>query len=168
MRWLLAGVSLSGIVFRSDCTWTPHHLVSMGLLWAWSDELTLGERFATARKIIRSWLGKQHQPATSYQAFVKILRKWTEPLLDVLRPAFRRRMIEALARVWTVEGWAVFAADGSKVDVPRTRKNEQRYAPKTKLARGARKRRSGSRTLHPRPSRHRRHRLGRLGVATVS
>ena len=124
VRWLLAGVSLSGITFRFDCTWTPQSLVSVGLLWAWSDELTLLERFATARKIIRSWLGKQHQPATSYQAFMKILRKWTEPLLDVLRPAFRQRMIKGLARVWTVEGWAVFAADGSKVDVPRTRKNQ--------------------------------------------
>jgi len=144
VRWLLAGVSLGGIVFRTDCTWTPRNLVSMGLLWAWSDELTLWERFATARKIIRGGLSGQPQPATSYQAFIKMLRKWTRPLLEVLRPAFRERMTEVLARVWTIEGWAVFAADGSKVDVPRTRKNEQRYAPKTKLARRARKRRSGS------------------------
>jgi hypothetical protein len=145
LRWLLTGVSFSGIVFRFDCTWTPRNLVCMGLLWAWSDEQTLLERFTAARKIIRSWLGEQHQPATSYQAFVKVLRKWTEPLLSVLRPAFRQRMVEGLARVWTVEGWAVFAADGSKVDVPRTRKNEERYSPQSKLARQARKRRYRSR-----------------------
>jgi len=168
MRWLLTGVSLSRIVFRFNCTWTPQNLVSMGLLWAWSDELTLLERFATARKIIRSWLGEQHQPATSYQAFMKILRKWTEPLLDVLRPAFRQRMIQGLARVWTVEGWAVFAADGSKVDVPRTRKNQERYSPKTKLVRRARKRRRGSRRRRTRQtSRERKADVPRLWLTVL-
>ena len=39
-----------------------------------------------------------------------------------------------------VEGWLVFAGDGSKVDVPRTRKNEERYSPKSKLSRAAQKR----------------------------
>ena len=141
LRWLLAGVSLRGIVFRTDCTWTPRSLVLAGLLWAWSDEKTLRERFAAARKIIIYWFGKQQQPAASYQAFIKLLRKWTEPLLAVLQPAFRQRMRETLASVWTVAGWAVFAADGSKVDVPRTRQNEQRYSPKSKLSRQAQKRR---------------------------
>jgi len=141
LRWLMAGVSLSGIVFRFNCTWTPESLVFMGLLWAWSDERTLLERFATARKIITSWVGEQHQPATSYQAFIKVLRKWTEPLLAILRPAFRECMAKALANVWAIAGWVVFAADGSKVDVPRTRKNEARYSPKSKLSREAQKRR---------------------------
>ena len=115
LRWLMAGVSLSGIVFRFNCTWAPESLVFMGLLWAWSDERTLLERFATARKIITSWVGEQHQPATSYQAFIKVLRKWTEPLLAILRPAFRECMAKALANVWAIAGWVVFAADGSKV-----------------------------------------------------
>jgi hypothetical protein len=141
LRWLLRGVSLGGIVFRSDCTWTPRSLICAALLWAWSDEKTLWERFATSRKIIKILFGKQAEPARSYQAFIKILRKWTDPLLQVLQVAFRRRMVQALASVWKVEGWLVFAGDGSKVDVPRTRKNEERYSPKSKLSRAAQKRR---------------------------
>ena len=120
LRWLLRGVSLGGIVFRSDCTWTPRSLICAALLWAWSDEKTLWERFATSRKIIKILFGKQAEPAKSYQAFIKVLRKWTDPLLQVLQVAFRRRMVQALASVWKVEGWLVFAGDGSKVDVPRT------------------------------------------------
>lgn len=141
LRWLLSGVSLSGIVFRLDCTWTPQALIFAGLLWAWSDEKTLFERFATSRKIIKILFGEQAEPATSYQAFVKLLRRWTAPLMGVLQIAFRNRMIRALARVWKIEGWEVFAADGSRVDVPRTRKNEARYSPKSKLSREAQKRR---------------------------
>jgi len=138
---LLTGVSLSGIVFRLDCTWTPQTLVFAGLLWAWSDEKTLLERFATSRKIIKILFGEQAEPATSYQAFVKLLRKWTAPLMLILQVAFRSRMIAALAGVWKIEGWEVFAADGSRVDVPRTRKNEERYSPTSKLSREAQKRR---------------------------
>lgn len=141
LRWLLSGVSLSGILFRADCTWTPRSLVCAALLWVWSDEKTLGERFATSRKIIRILFGEQAEPATSYQAFIKLLRKWTEPLLQVLQVGFRQRMVQALACVWEVEGWLVFTADGSKVDVPRTRKNEERYSPKSKLSRAAQRRR---------------------------
>ena len=145
LRWLLAGVSLRGIVFRFNCTWTPKALVFAGLLWAWSDEKTLLERFATARKIIMCRPGEQQQPAGSYQAFIKILCKWTGPLLSVLQPAFRQRMMDTLGRVWKIEGWTVFAVDGSKVDVPRTRRNEERYSPKSKLSREAQKRRRQSR-----------------------
>lgn len=141
LRWLIAGVSMSGIAFRAECTWTPETLLFASLLWAWSDEKTLVERFAIARKIIINRYAEQPEPAGSYQAFIKLLRKWTEPLLQMLMAAFRRRMAETLAAVWWVEGWLVFAVDGSRVDVPRTRKNEERYSPKSKLSRKAQKRR---------------------------
>jgi hypothetical protein len=137
----MVGVSMSGIVFRPECTWTPETLMFAALLWAWSDEKTLLERFTTARKIIIHCYGEQQEPAGSYQAFVKMLVKWTEPLLKALSAAFRQRMIQVLAAVWMVEGWLVFAVDGSRVDVPRTRKNEERYSPKSKLSREAQKRR---------------------------
>jgi len=71
-----------------------------------------------------------------------MLVKWTEPLLKAMSLVFRERMIQTLAAVWMVEGWLVFAADGSRVDVPRTRKNEERYSPKSKLSREAQRRRN--------------------------
>ena len=145
LRWLLAGVSFAGIAFRPDCTWTPQALAFMALFWTWSDEKTLTERFTTARKIIIDRFGEQQEPAGSYQAFIKLLGKWTEPLWAALATAFRQRMPQVLASVWKVGSWLVFAADGSKVDVPRTRKNEERYSPKSKLSREAQKRRRQSR-----------------------
>lgn len=140
LRWLLANVSLSGLTFRQDCSWTPQALAYAGLLWAWSDEPTLGERFARSRKIIRWLLGQQSELAGSYQAFVKLLRKWTGPLRERLQAAFQERMASDFATLWTIVGWIVFAVDGSRVDVPRTRANEDRYSPKSKLSREAQKR----------------------------
>jgi hypothetical protein len=137
----MVGVSMCGIAFRPECTWTPETLVFAAMLWAWSDEKTLIERFATARKIIIHGGREQQEPAESYQAFIKLLRKWTAPLRNVLTAAFRQRMEQVFAAVWRVKGWLVFAVDGSRVDVPRTRKNEERYSPKSKLSREAQKRR---------------------------
>jgi hypothetical protein len=137
----MVGASMGGIMFRPECTWTPQTLVFAGLLWAWSDEKTLIERFTTARKIIINRYPEQQEPAGSYQAFIKLLRKWTEPLLKTLSAAFRQRMMQTLAPVWMVEGWLIFAVDGSRVDVPRTCKNEERYSPKSKLSRAAQRRR---------------------------
>lgn len=141
LNWLVTGVSFTCIALRVDCTWTPQALVFAALLWSWSDEKTLTERFSTSRKIIRFLLGGQHEPAGSYQAFIKLLRKWTDPLRDLLMAEFRKRMAQGLAAVWKVKEWLVFAVDGSRVDVARTAKNEERYAPKSKLARSARKQR---------------------------
>lgn len=141
LNWLVRNVRLGGMALREDCTWTPRTLLFAALLWSWSDEKTLIERFRAGRKIITYLYGKQHEPAGSYQAFIKLLGKWTEPLIQAVVPAFRRHMIENLASVWEVVGWIVFACDGSRVDVPRTRRNEERYSPKSKLSRAAQKRR---------------------------
>jgi DDE family transposase len=141
LQWSLTKVSWVGVTLRTNCTWTAQSLVFAGLLWAWSDEKTLVERFQIARKIITFLFGKQHETAHSYQAFVKVLRKWTKPLLAALQPAFRLWMQEVLPDLWTVAGWLVFACDGSRVDVPRTRQNEARYSPQSKLSRAAQKRR---------------------------
>ena len=140
LQWLLTNISLTTITLREDCTWTVQSLIQAALLWAWSDERTLTDRFQAIRKIIIHLNPGQAEPAGSYQAFVKLLRKWTEPLLYVLRPAFRQRMTSTLTSVWTVAGWLAFACDGSRIDVPRTRSNEAQYSPKSKLSREAQKR----------------------------
>lgn len=139
LNWLVTGICFASITLRAACTWTAQALTCAALLWAWSDERTLTERFSISRKIIRFILRGQQEPAGSYQAFIKLLRKWTDPLRNLLASEFRQRTQETLAGVWKVKGWVVFAVDGSRIAVPRTLSNEQRYAPKSKLARAARK-----------------------------
>lgn len=139
LQWVTAHINWSSITWRAECTWTPRWLVYAALLWAWSDEKTLTDRFRIARKIICHLLGEQDQPAGSYQAFTKLLCKWTGPLLALLVEAFRQRA-RSLEQTWLVLGWLVFAADGSRMQTPRTRRNEQRYSAQSKLSRAAQKR----------------------------
>lgn len=128
LRWLLAGIDWRSITFRNDCRWTPRSLVSAALCWAWSDEPTLTERFYTVRKILLRLEKEQQQLATSYQAFTKILRRWTTPLAALLQPVLQQRMQAALADYWLIAGYLVFAVDGSRIELPRTRSHEQAYS----------------------------------------
>lgn len=128
LRWLLAGISWSTVTFREDCRWTPKTLATATLLWVWSDELTLGERFRSVRKITMQLTKEQQQLATSYQAFVKMLQRWTNDLTLLLVLALRERMQETLPQHWQVSGWVMFGVDGSRLELPRTRSHEQAYS----------------------------------------
>lgn len=132
LRWLLCQVKWSSIQFRDDCTWAPLQLAATAILWAWSDESTLGERFFTARRIADHLYQPQREFATTSQAFLKMLVRWTTALVSLVQAALRKRMQEALAVSWTVYGFIVFGVDGSRVEVPRTKSHEAVNGPPRK------------------------------------
>jgi hypothetical protein len=129
LEWLLPGTAFASLSFRDDCTWSARQLAAAALLWAWSDEATLIERFHTARKIVQRLFPRQQEPAGSYQAFTKLLRRWTATFVECLQQVLRQRMKQSLASRWLLHGFAVFGTDGSRVELPRTRSNEEAYAP---------------------------------------
>jgi len=142
LRWLFTGIDWSAVRFRKDCRWTPKSLVAAALLWAWSDEQTLGERFRTVRKIAICLAGEQQQLAKTYQAFTKILRRWTDELVLLLSMALHERMQQTLPQHWQVAGFLVFGVDGSRIELARTRSHEQAYSStRKKQRRGKRRRR---------------------------
>lgn len=136
LRWLFAGIDWSTIDLRKDCRWTAKTLAAAALLWAWSDELTLGERFRTVRKIALRLSGGQQQLATSYQAFTKVLRRWTDELVMLMQAALRGRMQVVLSGHWRLAGFILFGVDGSRIELPRTRSHEQSYSTARKKRRG--------------------------------
>ena len=140
LLWLFQDADLSAIQFRDDCSWSVLGLIFTALLWAWSDEKTLRDRFLTARKICLKALGKSAQgtqmgqkgkaskPAGTYQAFMKMLRTWTTSLVLQLMVVFRHRMRTALPDRVSIAGFEVFAVDGSRLELPRTESNESRFS----------------------------------------
>jgi len=141
LHWLLGQAAWKTVRFREDCTWLPLQLAATALLWAWSDELTLGDRFLAARRIAEHLYQPQQEFAATSQAFLKLLRRWTAALVAVLQACFRQRMQTALAAQWRLHGWVVFGVDGSRVELPRTKSHEAAYAPSTRRP-GKKKQRS--------------------------
>lgn len=128
ISWLWKDVDFSNLTLRDDCTWSARALATTALLWAWSDELTLGDRFRKARQITCKSLRIRHAPATSYQGFIKLLNRWTPSLLELLQQTFRRRMKRHFSRRMRIAGFFAFGADGSRIEAPRTSSNEAAYS----------------------------------------
>jgi hypothetical protein len=114
-------------------------LAAAALLWATSEASTLQERFAQARKIIQRVFRWQLAPGVSYQGFLKMLARWQPELLGVLVPHLREQMRTGHPAQWQTAGYVVFAADGSRVALARTKSLEAAFAPRrgrTRVASG--------------------------------
>lgn len=141
LRWLLAGIDWSNINLRKDCTWSPKLLTAGALVWAWSDELTLVERFWSSRRLVGHLFATPDSLAHSYQCFTKLLQRWTEPLILCLQAALRQRLQQELAGDWGVLAFVMFAIDGSRCELPRTRSHEQAFSSTRKRKKGKKSRR---------------------------
>ena len=148
--WLLANDDLSTVQFRDLCTWSPRGLITAALLWAWSAEATLIDRFHSARSIAIVTLGLDALTATSYQAFLKMLRTWTVVLTAALSGALRHRMRTDLAERFLVAGYVVFACDGSRLELPRTGSNQSLFAAPPKRFAKSRRRQAKAKTARAR------------------
>lgn len=146
IEWVLSGVVWPQVTLRRDCGWAVRALVTAALLWAWSTETALKERFRQALKIARRLCGRGAPQETSYQAFIKLLVRWTRPLRNGLVLGLRLRMEQEFPEQFRVAGFVVLAGDGSKVGLPRTKSNEARFAPAKSQRRGRKQNRRGRRS----------------------
>lgn len=150
LDWLLQSAPLSKVRFCKECTWTPQALIFTAMLWAWSDEKSLTDRFSVARKIVIAMAVLSGPPAKSYQAFLKMLKTWTVRLALALTTSFQHRMETDLAGRFMVHGFQVFGVDGSRLELPRTASNERRFSPRSARRQGTpkskRRRRARSKT----------------------
>jgi hypothetical protein len=153
LLWLMGRIDWRSVRLREDCTWTPRSLAMTALLWAWSDENTLQDRFLTARRIVMHLFVPTSEVARTSQAFTKILRRWTRTLVGLLQSALRERMQQDLADCWRVQRLVMFGVDGSRIELPRTRSHEQAYSSCRKLLSGGkRRRRKKCRNVHAKKS----------------
>ena len=132
--WLLTPALFAGMSVLSVATWKPRMLAVAALLWATGDSSNLTERFELARKVVRKVFRWQKAPGKTWQGFIKMLRKWHERLLQVICPHLRLQMKEVLPEQWKIAGYTVFAGDGSRVELARTRSLENAYSPRKKKA----------------------------------
>jgi hypothetical protein len=104
--------------------WSPLRLFWIAIVMVWSAEQTLQARFDASRTVLRSlfpkWpLGK------SYTGWYDAQLKWIGPLRPALSKRLQQQMQFSAGKYWQREGWCAFAVDGSRVECPRTRANEQ-------------------------------------------
>jgi len=110
--------------------WTARLLVTCAVLLAWQPAgTTLADRFDAARAAVVAMYPGRRRPGETYAGFVAALARWSASLLGVVVDALRRaarRSAEA-AGCWTTGGRCVFGVDGTKVDCPMTKANEEAF-----------------------------------------
>ena len=140
------GTNRQQLKWRSDCTWkSPTLLVVTALMWAWSDEQKVGDRFSTARSIALQMFPQTQRVANSYQAFMKLLKRWTTPLIREMKQLLQARIVNDFSGYGRVAKYQLFAIDGSRIDLPRTAAHEGVFSCSKKRAKAQRaKNRKGS------------------------
>lgn len=127
-QWLLKGISFRKVGFRSDCNWTPRALAISALIWAMAGEAILKSRFQIAVNIASRTCRIPVLRKLSYQAFTKCLAKHSAKLIEPIVSQLRHKMQNDLGDEFELNGRAVFAVDGTKVLLPKTKSNEKAYA----------------------------------------
>ena len=108
----------------SAVRWTLPYLVYQAILMAWDDGQTQTDRFTHALEVVVDVFWSRRRPGNTYQGFIKVLRKNT-PLIDrYLAPHLRGEHRRVAGPFWRRFGFQAFAADGSRVEVPRTAANK--------------------------------------------
>jgi hypothetical protein len=128
---LLRYASWGGITWRADCTWrSPRLFAIVSLLWAWSDEKLVADCFTAARRIALAMFPQTQDVASSFQAFLKLLIRWSDPLSTDLKSALRERMLKDFPDLMKIGNFNLMAVDGSRIGLPRTKSNENEFSVK--------------------------------------
>jgi hypothetical protein len=111
---------------RAGLLWTPQRLAWLALLMAWSAEQTLADRFRDGTDVLAALFPRWRLGGT-YGGWCAALQAWSGPLRPAVAKRLRRQMRDFAGRHWLRQGWCAFAADGSRVECPRTAANERAF-----------------------------------------
>lgn len=95
------------------------------MLMMWEAETALQDSFLKAREHLAEMFPKRRRCGKTYQGFVKAQRRLSPAARGCLWDHLRGHLRRVAGPCWEVHGWVAFAVDGSRVEVPRTRRNEE-------------------------------------------
>jgi hypothetical protein len=132
VNWILNDRIFRDLKLHGNVGWKAVALVRLAVFWVWSSESSVVAAAREAIAKVTTIFGSA--PVGSYQALTGALKSYTSQLLPVLWRRLQELMRKCDEKSWRVGLWLALAVDGSRVQVPRTLKNEQRFCkpPKKK------------------------------------
>lgn len=126
LNWFGNNDSFSELIRHGNASWSAMQLVTVAVLWAWSDRSTLTAGFTDAKELAVKMFGAT--AVTTYQGMMGALRSYTAPLLVLFWRHLHLRMEQVASQHWQLGLWLALAVDGSRFTTPRTAKNERAFA----------------------------------------
>lgn len=112
---------------RKPPRWSTRNLIFQGMLMIFEESRNLNDRFLGARKSLVAMFPGDRRPGKSYSGFVKAARRLGPQAMEVMKAHFREHHQRVAGRHSKRFGWVAFAADGSRVEVPRTACNQEAF-----------------------------------------
>jgi hypothetical protein len=152
--WVLDDGIFVDVRLHGNVTWAPMALVRLAVFWVWSSESSLVAAAKESIALVITIYGSA--AVSSYQALTGVLKKYTPQLLPRLWLRLQALMNKCDEKSWRVGLWLALAVDGSRVGVPRTVKNEQRFCKPPKSKTGKKNKGKGKRKNRTRDAARRR------------
>ena len=112
---------------RSPRRWTLEYVIYVSVLMVLDEAESLKDRFAHARQVVVTLFPGRKRPGQSYQGYVTACRRLRRRHRQALQRHLRERHRWVAGPFWQRDGWVAFAADGTRVELPRTAANEKAF-----------------------------------------
>jgi len=105
--------------------WSPKLIILCWVMMGWSIQGQLTERFREGRQTISRMFYRRRRCGESYQGLTQATQRVGVAVFQRFWVRLRETVPKRVGPAWTWHGWTVFAVDGSRIDAPRTRRNEK-------------------------------------------
>jgi Transposase DDE domain len=107
--------------------WTLEYVLCLSLLMALAPARALKDRFRHARRVLVALYPGRKRPGRTYQGYLKARRKLNGRQRQALQRHLRDQHRHLAGAYWQRDGWLAFSADGTRIEVPRTARNQKRF-----------------------------------------
>ncbi len=107
--------------------WSVQATMFQAILMAYDPSASLKDRFANARQCLVEMFPNRRRPGATYQGLVKAVVRLPDEIREQLQQHLCQEHKKVAGDSWRVRGWVAFAADGSRVEVPRTEANQNAF-----------------------------------------
>lgn len=149
--WVLNEEMFSNVAVHGNVKWKEAGvaaLVRLAIFWMWSPESSIVEAAANAITVVTSIFG--NAAVNSYQSLTNALRRYGDQIRPVLTRRLHALMEKSDEAGFRVGLWLALAVDGSRLNVPRTLKNERQFC-KAKRKKTKKKKKAKKRGRHAKP-----------------
>jgi hypothetical protein len=123
IEWVIDQSIFQDLKIHGNVKWVGSDLVTLAVLWVWSEKSQLTAAFKEASVWSKRLLGRV--AVGSYQAMTTALVRYGEQLIPLLWNRLQGLMEQVGKDHWRIGRWLPLAVDGSRISTPRTKANEE-------------------------------------------
>ena len=124
---LFSTLAAVGPAAKRSRRWTLEAVIYTSLLMALEPSRALKDRFSHARQVVVEMFAGRKRPGKTYQGYVKARRQIDPKQRSAIHEQLPRHHRRIAGPFWRRDGWLAFSADGTRIEVPRTIKNEKAF-----------------------------------------